>query len=259
MSFVPKKTAIQFPLHFVRHPSGSRLTFGEALFAHHNKCYSLKHTNCQLFTLSPHENPIDTISPAKRSNVLRTCSKLNANDEIAAPNAGINENIATPLHKHMTVRESKYGSERGNVSLLSRNSCVGYATRREAQHIRTRAGWHWRHQRYDRAFSSTSLRCVHVRANVDGYKYQVADKRTASKIATQCVSETTGYRLEAVAATAVAATSTAMYKAPASLPTKHRRMCTHLHTNTQFYTPNKRFTHRMECAMRCDVVSSVHV
>lgn len=109
--FIPKKMTIHFPLHFVRNPNGSRLTFGKAWFAHHNKHYSLKHTNCQLFTLPKHENPIDTISPAKRSNVLRKRCKLIVGDEFRAPNAGKNENIATPLTKHMTVRESKHRTE----------------------------------------------------------------------------------------------------------------------------------------------------
>lgn len=39
-----------------------------------------------------------------------------------------------------------------NVSLLSRNSCVRYATRRELQHIHTHSGWHWR---YDCALQHT--------------------------------------------------------------------------------------------------------
>lgn len=111
-------------------------------------------------------------------------------------------------------------------------------------------------QRYDRALSSTSLRCVHIRANIAGYKYHVADKRTvhstASKIGAQCVSETTGYRLEAVAVAAVATTSTAMYKHQ-HLCLQSTVECIHSYTHAHNFTHQTNDSHT-ERNVRCDVM-----
>lgn len=85
VEFSPRKMAIRFPRFLYRKTNGNRLNLGRAWFAHHNKCYALKHTKCHSVALSNHENPIDINSPAKRSNGIRMRWELIASDENVTP------------------------------------------------------------------------------------------------------------------------------------------------------------------------------